>query len=274
MVATARHLTAGLALLAGCIEARSYRDQLDDPDAAPDGPDPPVLAGHDEDRDGVDDALDNCPDRHNPDQADITELEVGGQPDGVGDACDPQKSANRIALFSGFGDGLGPDWVVESSSLWRVEGDALIVLDAPESTAAVRTARAFAADLLIEARLEIVSIAPGLVLSLSDQWTPDSQSGPVCETRATDGSGSQLAFRVLENGVVLPRTEPPLAGPPLAIESAPRLSMEAPSPARKQCGFDGTVAPHSWDGGPPGYLRFAVVGGMVQVRSIIAYELE
>jgi Concanavalin A-like lectin/glucanases superfamily/Thrombospondin type 3 repeat len=58
----------------------------------------------DADGDGIQDNVDNCPDRYNPDQADSDR----DGPDGVGDACDncPLVS-NPDQTFAGVGDGLG-----------------------------------------------------------------------------------------------------------------------------------------------------------------------
>jgi hypothetical protein len=54
-----------------------------------------ATSGHDEDGDGVPDAVDNCPHLANPDQ-----LDADG--DGIGDACDPEPANPRqhLALFA------------------------------------------------------------------------------------------------------------------------------------------------------------------------------
>jgi hypothetical protein len=59
-------------------------------------------AGHDEDGDGIDDALDNCP--H------IAGSTADGDGDGVGDLCDPHPGTpgDSIGLFSGLGPGTSP----------------------------------------------------------------------------------------------------------------------------------------------------------------------
>jgi hypothetical protein len=55
---------------------------------------PDAITGHDEDGDGIPDALDNCPHVANPDQTDR-------DGDGVGDACDPNPDTptEHFALF-------------------------------------------------------------------------------------------------------------------------------------------------------------------------------
>ncbi len=63
---------------------------------APDG-DGPIANGHDEDSDGVPDAMDNCPTIANPSQSTLTAGES------VGDACDPRTAGgDRVAVFFSF----------------------------------------------------------------------------------------------------------------------------------------------------------------------------
>src|SRR5688572_16802903 len=63
-----------------------------------------ALVSPDADRDGVEDAADNCPDVANPQQHDTTDH------DGVGDACDPRDhEPDRIVVFDGFESGA-PSW--------------------------------------------------------------------------------------------------------------------------------------------------------------------
>ncbi|MGE5184848.1 MAG: thrombospondin type 3 repeat-containing protein [Acidobacteriota bacterium] len=67
-------------------------------------------AAHDEDGDGVADAIDNCPHVANVDQAD-------GDGDGVGDVCDPNPGVARdhIAFFDPF-TGPRPEWTVAGNA--------------------------------------------------------------------------------------------------------------------------------------------------------------
>ncbi len=97
----------GTGALAGvCV---GEEDELDaaagDPDAAAIDAGP---VGHDEDDDGVDDALDNCPHASNSNQRDQGETNAGRPADGVGDACDPDpdRAGNSILLFDSMSDGL------------------------------------------------------------------------------------------------------------------------------------------------------------------------
>jgi hypothetical protein len=83
----------GLLVLAGCGRIGFA--------AAPDaGADVAVVLGHDEDGDGISDALDNCPFIANLDQADL-------DGDGVGDACDPAPADphQHLRVFTAFTPG-------------------------------------------------------------------------------------------------------------------------------------------------------------------------
>jgi hypothetical protein len=76
--------------------------------------------GHDEDRDGVDDACDGCPHIADPDQID-------SDGDGVDDVCDPNPTVPRdhIVLFDPF-TGPRPEWVGEGATV-SFANDQLIV---------------------------------------------------------------------------------------------------------------------------------------------------
>jgi hypothetical protein len=84
-------------------------------DAPTDMPVDVVLANHDEDSDGFDDALDVCPAVPDP-------LQLDGDGDQVGDACDPHPtlSIDRLYLFDSF-QTLSPRWTNEGG-VWVATG--------------------------------------------------------------------------------------------------------------------------------------------------------
>jgi hypothetical protein len=73
-----------------------------------------MLAHHDEDGDGIDDAIDDCPADYDPAQADT-------DGDGVGDACDPHPNMaiDRIHYFTSLDNFTG--WIVVSGT-WQPNG--------------------------------------------------------------------------------------------------------------------------------------------------------
>jgi hypothetical protein len=95
-------------------------------DAVPETPgqdavvDTVLLAGHDEDGDTVDDAIDVCPHVADPQQPD-------GDQDGVGDACDPHptQAIDRIVFFDPF-VGPRPEWTWTGETP-TYSGDRLVV---------------------------------------------------------------------------------------------------------------------------------------------------
>lgn len=82
---------------------------------------------HDEDGDDVVDSCDNCPTVANSNQADIGEVNAGGSPDGVGDACDPRPAAggDSVLLFDPFTSGqIGSAWQVYGGT-WQAGSDTI-----------------------------------------------------------------------------------------------------------------------------------------------------
>jgi len=81
---------------------------------------------HDEDGDRVGDVCDNCPHVGNADQANAGETGAGAVADGAGDACDPFPSlaGNDIVLFESFARPLS-GWGVTGGGLWGTADDSL-----------------------------------------------------------------------------------------------------------------------------------------------------
>lgn len=139
-------MIAALALVAGCdrLFGIQHFSADDDFDAAlPDSFDPSA----DRDSDGIPDAVDNCPDTPNDDQADFDQDQIGDicdlcpldrddqtdtDGDRIGDACDPNPGAiDCLILVDTFGD------PTTFASHWRVVadiGDATHVMFGPKPT--------------------------------------------------------------------------------------------------------------------------------------------
>lgn len=101
-----------------------------------------VLApvGHDEDADGIDDGLDNCPADSNPSQS-ATEA-------GIGTVCDPhpEDEGDRLALFLSFYPTGRPDAIDEEPGV-SYDADAATVDDATLRTRSSFTPSVISADL-------------------------------------------------------------------------------------------------------------------------------
>lgn len=109
---------AVLVALAGCNGWFGLNNAQVQLDARPDGP-PPT---HDEDGDGIDDSVDNCPTEPNLDQ-----LDRDG--DGVGDACDPDLAAGKQDHVAGYIMFQASDAsrYVPLSGTWTIASDSLTI---------------------------------------------------------------------------------------------------------------------------------------------------
>lgn len=105
-----------------------------------------MIGGHDEDGDGIPDALDNCPADPNSDQLD-------GDADGVGNACDPHPALqDKMTFFESFAD-VPMDWDLDGAI---PQDDKLRVFANDFPTAPYETGT----DAVVRSRYTVVDIQP------------------------------------------------------------------------------------------------------------------
>jgi len=143
-------------------------------------------AVHDSDRDGIDDAIDNCPSVANPDQSDL-------DADGVGDACDDcPVVSDPLPVQADFdGDGIGDACDPYPSTA----GDCLLVFDTfsdPQAFSAnwsvigPGTVTAGAGQIVIDASAGLTGFVTRDVL---DQPETIHALGTMPDQLVTDGTG-------------------------------------------------------------------------------------
>lgn len=144
-------LGTSLSLVAGCDVLFGLQNPRTDPDAAPD-----ALVAHDEDGDGIDNLLDNCPAVFNPGQQD------DGDHDGVGDSCDPHMTTggDRLVVQDYF-DAGNFVWTPDRGSDWARGGGEMTTTSPADATlAALWIARTIKAP-TISLGFDVVSYGTG-----------------------------------------------------------------------------------------------------------------
>lgn len=204
----------------------------DGPLAIDSGPDSGPV-GHDEDGDGIDDALDNCPHDSNGMQRDFGEMNAGRTPDGVGDACDPDpdQPGNAILFFDSMHTGVvAGRWNASTAS---ANGDSVRI----ENTGYLITTASFPAyvQLTVGASLGSVQQASNAV-TIASNWTSTSSyvgcRREVANMRLLYGSNPSSAAPVFGAGQYIwmeVRSDASVVDCGTSIEGGPWFPLEVPS---------------------------------------------
>jgi hypothetical protein len=169
-----------------------------------DGP-PQMIDGHitanDSDGDGIDNAVDNCPDVANPDQAnedgdkfgdacDPCPVEANDTPndpdgDGVADGCDPHPTVagDKIVVFEGFANGIPSNWdVVGTTSAAAGAISLTTVANNHTSVVAPGTFANATVSASIQVDMQVGSFDSATTLAIP--YDPGTDEGIFCELYA------------------------------------------------------------------------------------------
>lgn len=199
-----------------------------------------ALAHHDEDADGIDDALDNCPAFPNPDQADADR-------DGVGDACDPEPANPRqsIALFSSFETGVDPTYTTSDPISPGVDA---IHVDGSSYVTLTRALPIGNSDVWAVLDITPVRLAPRqIAVTLVDGVFPNYY-GELYD----DGTGAKAAITEADGIGFMEVASTPLAGTVHAGRVVVRVQGRL-APARFAIDAAWAGEPYHAQGGAPSY---------------------
>jgi hypothetical protein len=134
--------------------------------------DAPATTEHDEDKDGLGDANDNCPT--------VKGSQQDSDKDGVGDLCDPNPGlANRIAAFYAF-DVMPPAFVPIAGG-WNIANDTLVHKGSTSfSKFVAKNGLALTPPYVVEARFRFDTIPPEGEFSVVAAWDANADEGTFC----------------------------------------------------------------------------------------------
>jgi hypothetical protein len=229
---------------------------------------PNCTPGHDEDGDGIDDCIDNCPGIANPMQDDVLEIANGQPADHVGDACDPSptKTGDVRTKFVSFAD---PNERLE----WQVVAGSWVVVNDAYVYTGTNSANAEETDLLAPRPAMPFAFVLRVVLAdVSDATTEtfgislDLQARAACEIFT--GASSQL--NVYESGSAQVSVPAGTFAPGLAFTIRGELRGGI-----VHCSIDGVVA-GTFTNGPVTYsnqLALYAKTGTFRVTYLELYDL-
>jgi hypothetical protein len=181
------------------------------------GIDAPALvdAQVDRDHDGIDDAIDNCPDVANVSQVDEDGDGLGdvcdpcppfadnhdSDGDGLGDACDPDPmvAGDQLVAFEGFSDPLSASWTVQGT--FTMNGGQGVLSAADSTTSLLTRPSPAGARVQLRASFVIDSItATGLnlgAISLIERMQPNTDKSINCQLAGL-ADGTQESLRIFD----------------------------------------------------------------------------
>jgi hypothetical protein len=183
----------------------------------------------DRDKDMIIDAVDNCPDVANKDQAD-EDLDRAGDvcdpcppfqgtedadQDGVGDACDPNPTTagDKLVSFTGFNGALASPWT--TSGMFIVAGGEGLATanDTTSAIASMPSPTATRVEVRTQARVVSITAAAGNLgaINIVERFLPADDRGIACQLSSlANGDQQQLRIFDLDKKLVIDTAAHPL----------------------------------------------------------------
>jgi hypothetical protein len=182
----------------------------------------------DRDRDGVADAIDNCIDAANPDQADEDSDSVGdhcdlcppftdntdGDGDGVGDACDPNPTAagDKLVAFHGFAVPLPASWMSTGLVMTSNGDGSLIAGDGATSLLTMKSPPAGRVEIRAALVIDLITASGNNLgsISLIDRQQAGTDNSIACQLSGLV-DGTQEEVRIFDASAAAVVTRAPHA---------------------------------------------------------------